>query len=240
MAKLHETEKELLDATEESEQKKKEERQDYLGRIARSAARLKDDDWQSLSPEAQDWANDAIQNVNDKKDILDFGEQPEDAEPGDVEEEEESGTKEKGKMARSSKARRDEEEPEDTEEQEADSTDNDVEEEEDDTPTRGRSSKAKRGKSKKDDGADKKDKSSKKDKSEKSEKKAGRPSSIDGSSKIKVLKENARRPGTDAAKKYALYKDGITVDEVLKKGEKLGMTIGNIKADVARGNIKLV
>ena len=50
----------------------------------------------------------------------------------------------------------------------------------------------------------------------------GRRSTIDHNARIKVLaKENPKRPGTGAAKRFAKYADGITVKTFLRKGGKI-------------------
>lgn len=65
---------------------------------------------------------------------------------------------------------------------------------------------------------------------------------IPDDSVIKLLKKgNARRPGTKAHKRYALYKDGMSVAAYIAAGETSGTRTGrgNIRADIKRGNIKL-
>ncbi len=57
---------------------------------------------------------------------------------------------------------------------------------------------------------------------------------------IRFLKQgNQRRPGTKAAKRYALYKEGMTVAECIAAGKKAGVRMRrvNIRTDVQRGNI---
>ena len=59
---------------------------------------------------------------------------------------------------------------------------------------------------------------------------------------IKLLKSgNQRRPGTNAHKKYALYRTGMTVADFIAAGKKAGVRTGRsgIRTDLRRGNIAL-
>ena len=65
---------------------------------------------------------------------------------------------------------------------------------------------------------------------------------IPDDAKIKLLaKGNARRPGTQAHKRYALYRNGMSVGEYVAAGETSGIRTsrGNVAADLKRGNIAL-
>ncbi len=65
---------------------------------------------------------------------------------------------------------------------------------------------------------------------------------IPDTAKIKLLKKgNARRPGTQAHARFALYKNDMTVAAYIAAGEKSGTRTsrGNVAADLKRGNIKL-
>src|SRR5574343_364434 len=70
--------KQLVELTEVAA-KRGEDEQDHLKRLVRRVAYLSDKDWDSLSPEAQAWYNDAASALNKKKDIPGFP----DAEKGD-------------------------------------------------------------------------------------------------------------------------------------------------------------
>jgi hypothetical protein len=66
---------------------------------------------------------------------------------------------------------------------------------------------------------------------------SGRPSSLDGSLKIKKLvPDNPRREGSNRYKRFAKYKDGITVAKLLDSG----VSSKGIHTDVDQGYIKLV
>ena len=59
---------------------------------------------------------------------------------------------------------------------------------------------------------------------------------------IKLLKKgNQRRAGTAAYRKFTLYEDGMTVAEYIAAGKKAGIRTsrGNVRADMARGNVAL-
>lgn len=64
-------EKQLAEATEVT-RKRGESDQDYMKRLVKGVSELKDADWEALSPEAQNWFNDAADNLNKKKDLPDF------------------------------------------------------------------------------------------------------------------------------------------------------------------------
>ena len=88
---------------------------------------------------------------------------------------------------------------------------------------------------------------SKKSKSKKAKAKtATKPTTGNGripdTAKIKLLKKgNARRPGTQAHARFALYKNDMTVAAYIAAGEKSGTRTsrGNVAADLKRGNIQL-
>lgn len=62
------------------------------------------------------------------------------------------------------------------------------------------------------------------------------PRGLDPNAVITVLaKDNPRREGTHAHELFKLYKNGITVAKAIEKG----LSAGNIKCDLSRGNIKL-
>lgn len=71
---------ELLDALEIN-QKKGETDEEVALRIVRGVVDLTDDEWASLSEEAQNWYNDAADAVNDKKDVPAFPDAEPAAEP---------------------------------------------------------------------------------------------------------------------------------------------------------------
>ena len=64
-------ETELLEATGLKE-KKTEKRQDYLGRLCRSVAKVPDEVWEGLSTAAQNWNNAAAERLKDGGNIVDF------------------------------------------------------------------------------------------------------------------------------------------------------------------------
>lgn len=77
-----------LQAVTKIKPKAKEERGDYLVRMAASCdpEELQEDDWGKLSKAAQDWANTAIKANNAEKDVADFPDvNGEDAEEGEAE-----------------------------------------------------------------------------------------------------------------------------------------------------------
>lgn len=77
-----------LQAVTKIKPKAKEERGDYLVRMAAACdpEELKEDDWGKLSKAAQDWANAAIKANNAEKDVADFPDvNGEDAEEGEAE-----------------------------------------------------------------------------------------------------------------------------------------------------------
>lgn len=86
MSKIQE---ELVELTE-VKQKRKENEQEYLYRLAEATSNAADSDWDELSEEAQQWVNDAIQAKNDDEDIPEFpdGDEPEEDLPEDEPEEE--------------------------------------------------------------------------------------------------------------------------------------------------------
>lgn len=63
--------KQLVELTDVTA-KRGEDEQDHLKRLVRGVADLSDKDWDSLSPEAQAWYNDAASALNKKKDIPGF------------------------------------------------------------------------------------------------------------------------------------------------------------------------
>lgn len=65
-------EAELLKATGEEGEGKREGRQEFLDRIAEAAGKLPDAKWNKLTEEAQKWVNAANQAAIDKQDIEDF------------------------------------------------------------------------------------------------------------------------------------------------------------------------
>lgn len=64
-------EKELLAVTK-LKLKKDEDRQDYLARLCKAVAKIKDPEWEALSSEAQEWNNDAAEAVRASANIVDF------------------------------------------------------------------------------------------------------------------------------------------------------------------------
>jgi len=63
---------------------------------------------------------------------------------------------------------------------------------------------------------------------------AGRTSSISHGATITVIaKSNPRRPGTEVHRRFAFYKTGMTVGKFIEKGG----SMGNVRTDLARGNI---
>ena len=64
-------EAELSEKTEVS-QRKREGRQDYLKRLVVGISKLDDDEWEGLSKDAQQWANDATTAEKDGEEIPDF------------------------------------------------------------------------------------------------------------------------------------------------------------------------
>lgn len=69
-----------LQEVSEVQQKKKEDRQDYLTRLMRAVADVPDDIWGSLSKDAQEWNNDAATAFKEGRDIDDFLEEDEEPE----------------------------------------------------------------------------------------------------------------------------------------------------------------
>ena len=62
------------------------------------------------------------------------------------------------------------------------------------------------------------------------------PTGIDRAWKITVLaKENPRREGTAVYETFKLYKTGMTVEQFIEKGGRMG----NVRTDLLRGNISL-
>lgn len=58
--------------------------------------------------------------------------------------------------------------------------------------------------------------------------------------KIKILVEaNPKREGSRAADAFDVYKNGMTVAKALEVGKKAGLTMNDIRWDVAHGFIKL-
>lgn len=68
-------EKELSDAAE-IDPKRGEDRQDWLLRLSVGVSKLPDAEWEKLSPEAQDWMNEAADYIEKKTDIADFPDLP--------------------------------------------------------------------------------------------------------------------------------------------------------------------
>lgn len=88
-------EQELLEAVKPFPEKKKEERQAYLVRLMRAAAKVKDSVWEGFTSEAQDWVNggaeafkagDALEDFPDYEEVEE--EQSEDEEVDEEAEEE--------------------------------------------------------------------------------------------------------------------------------------------------------
>lgn len=114
MATITDVENELKVATK-VKPKKGENRQDYLTRLADSVHnKMDEDEWESLSNEAQLWANNAAKATNSKKDLPEF-DGSDDDEPDDESDEDEEAEEE--------------EESEETDEEETDEEDTDEEEE---------------------------------------------------------------------------------------------------------------
>jgi hypothetical protein len=70
---------------------------------------------------------------------------------------------------------------------------------------------------------------------DKPKRKRGRPGSYPLDARITILKENARRKGTEAARRYALYRNNMTIEEALDRG----LSWSNIRCDAKRGNISV-
>lgn len=68
-------EKEILDAVQ-TKQEDGESRTKFLARVVRRANKLKDDDWDVLSDEAQEWLNDAIDALGNQQEVPDFDGEP--------------------------------------------------------------------------------------------------------------------------------------------------------------------
>lgn len=66
-----EIEQELLSASA-LKSKKNEDRQDYLARLCRAVAKVKDEVWEGISTAGQDWNNTAAEALTDDKEIPDF------------------------------------------------------------------------------------------------------------------------------------------------------------------------
>jgi hypothetical protein len=109
-------EEEILEAVGIKPQKAKEDRQDYLERLARAVNNADEEAWDGLSEEAQDWHTAAVASINKKKKIAEFSdavEEEEDEEEEDEEEEDdEPAPKAKGKKAKPVEDEDDDEEEE--------------------------------------------------------------------------------------------------------------------------------
>lgn len=79
-------EKELLAVTK-LKSKKDEDRQDYLARLCKAVAKIKDPEWEALSSEAQEWNNDAAEAVRAAANIVDFPDAAKSAPKPEVDEE---------------------------------------------------------------------------------------------------------------------------------------------------------
>lgn len=119
---MSEIEKEILEVTGAREQKPKEKRPTYLKRIVEKVTELEDDDWEKLSTEAQEWANEGAKALNKDKPAPDFPDIEE-----DDEDEDESETE-----AEDETAEADDEAGEDEDEDEAE--EDEAEEDEDEKP----------------------------------------------------------------------------------------------------------
>lgn len=104
-------EKEILKATGEAAQKRKEDGDAYRTRLVKAMHKLDDDEWEELSEQAQEWFNDAAEANNDKKQLPDF---PGDAagKKGKKEEKEEKIAPRKKKAGKKGKKDAEEEEEE--------------------------------------------------------------------------------------------------------------------------------
>jgi hypothetical protein len=69
----------------------------------------------------------------------------------------------------------------------------------------------------------------------KPKRKRGRPGAYSLDARITILKENARRKGTEAGRRYALYRNNMTIQEALDRG----LSWSNIRCDAKRGNISV-
>lgn len=72
-------EAELLGAVGDFEEKKNEDRQDYLERLMKAVSKVKDPVWETLSTEAQNWNNAAAQSYKDEYELDDFPDLEEEA-----------------------------------------------------------------------------------------------------------------------------------------------------------------
>ncbi len=197
-------------------QGRKESRTHFLERLAIEGNKLSDSDWENLPEPVTDWLNKAIAAVKEEEEVVEFENVNEsDLEPDpeeDEEEEEEEGEEEE-----------DDEQPS---EEEDDEEGDEPEEEEKETKVATKKSKKKATSSKAKKSAEKKT----------SVGKPGRPAQFSNDAIIHLkVKENPRRPGTAAFKKFALYKEGMKVSAYIKAGGGRG----NIRTDVKRGNVSV-
>jgi len=70
--KMSKIEKEILAATGEAKQKRKEDSDAYLMRLVKSMHELDDKEWNKLSDKAQEWFNDAAEATNNKEQLPSF------------------------------------------------------------------------------------------------------------------------------------------------------------------------
>ena len=63
---------------------------------------------------------------------------------------------------------------------------------------------------------------------------------LDRNLRIKILKPRARRKDTDCARRFAKYRNGMTVSAWLKATKSLKGSVSNVLKDYDRGNIELI
>lgn len=99
---LHPIEAEIREALS-IKPKKNEERRAFINRIRLGIDDLDDDDWEALSPEAQEWTNKLAASWKSKNKLIEFPvvEEEDDGEEDDGEEEEEAPKPKKGKSVKS-------------------------------------------------------------------------------------------------------------------------------------------
>lgn len=217
----------------EVEPKKGKIDQKFLKKLYDALSEQFDDDpkekkWKALSPEAQQWYNDAVDPATNGDDLPDL--------PGDDDDEDEADAKpaKKGKVAKADKGAKlngkgknkaakasDEDEADEETEDEAD----------EDEPKAKKGAKGKAAK------ADKKEAKGKA-KAKKGNGGAGirrGPPAYEDNQKIKVLVKSPHREGTKVADRYALLKSGMTVGAA----RKAGLSLMDLKCDVDRGNLSI-
>ena len=69
---MHKIERELIKKTKVDEQEKGEDRQDYLQRLCEAVNLLKEEEWDSMSDAAKEWANTSTRAIKGEKPLPDF------------------------------------------------------------------------------------------------------------------------------------------------------------------------